>query len=196
MQHFFFFNVLVVKIAEKNNKMIANLELLEKCKKGDTRAQMEIYRLYYKTMYNTSLNIVGTAHEAEDIMQEAFLKAFDLLPKVELHAGFGGWLKKIVINKSLDVVRQRKVYFEEIDQAKPIISEDYQIEEQEETLSSKINRIKRAMDRLPDKYRAVLSLNLLEGYDHDEIGTILGITASTSRAQLSRGKRKLLELMN
>ena len=176
--------------------MIIHLELLNKCKKGDSRAQMEIYNLYYKAMYNTSLHIVGNSAEAEDIMQEAFLKAFSLLPKTELHAGFGGWLKRIVVNKSLDVIRQKKMKFEEIDNLSDNKIDDSSLDDPNEALKEKITRIKRAMQMLPEKYRAVLSLNLLEGYDHDEISEILGITSSTSRAQLSRGKRKLLEMMN
>lgn len=185
-----------MNILEKRTKMIANQELLDKCRRGDPRAQMEIYKLYYKAMFNTSLQIVGNETEAEDIMQEAFLKAFRMLPKIELESGFGGWLKKIVINKSLDLVRSRKVYFEEIDnQQDQAVDEPFDMD-QEETIAEKVMRIKQAMQGLPEKYRTVLSLNLLEGYDHDEIGHILGITASTSRAQLSRGKRKLQELLH
>ena len=175
--------------------MLANLELLERCKRGDSRAQMEIYKLYYKAMFNTSLQITGNATDAEDIMQEAFLKAFRMLPKTDLQAGFGGWLRKIVINKSLDLVRSRKVYFDEIDNLKADRPDDDFSLEQEETIAEQVKKVKSAMNLLPDKYRIVLSLNLIEGYDHEEIGDILGITASTSRAQLSRGKRKLQELL-
>lgn len=146
-------------------------------------------------MYNTSLHIVSDAAEAEDIMQEAFLKAFEMLPKIDLSVGFGGWLKKIVVNKSLDVVRKRKVYFEEVDEIKDDRIDDSSIEYQGESLSDKIRTVKRAMHKLPEKYRTVLSLNLFEGYDHEEISDMLGITTSTSRAQLSRGKQKLLAIL-
>jgi RNA polymerase sigma-70 factor (ECF subfamily) len=179
-----------------STKPIVHQDLIIRCKKRDQKAQMEIYKLYYKAMYNTSLNIVGNTAEAEDIMQEAFLKAFRLLPDTELVSGFGGWLKKIVINKSLDVVRKRKVHFEEVDEIRDDMIDESSFESQGESVNEKILRVKRAMLELPEKYRTVLSLNLFEGYDHDEISGLLGISSSTSRAQLSRGKQKLVSLLN
>lgn len=177
-------------------KPIVHKDLLDRCKRDDPGAQIEIYKLYYKAMYNTSLYITKNEADAEDIMQEAFLKAFQLLPKVDLESGFGGWLKKIVVNKSLDYLRKRKIHFEEVDQIKDETPDTSTIEDSEESVNEKILKIKRAMNRLPEKYRVIISLNLLEGYDHDEISSILGITSSTSRAQLSRGKQKLLQLLN
>jgi len=177
------------------SKTIAHQDLLESCKKGDQKAQMEIYKLYYKAMYNTSLNIVKDTAEAEDIMQESFLKAFRILPQTNIAAGFGGWLKKIVINKSLDAVRKRKIYFEDVDEMRDVAIDESSYDTQGESVSKTIARIKAAMTELPEKYRTVLSLNLLEGYDHDEISGLLGITTSTSRAQLSRGKQKLLAIL-
>lgn len=174
---------------------MVNQDLLEKCKLGNEKAQMQIYNLYYKAMYNTSLKIVGNTVEAEDIMQEAFLKVFKLLPNTELTAGFGGWLRKIVVNKSLDIVRKRKIYFEEVDEIKDDRIDESTIETSGENIEETVKRVKRAMTELPDKYRTVLSLNLIEGYDHDEISSLLGITTSTSRAQLSRGKQKLLAIL-
>lgn len=178
-----------------STKSITHQDLIDRCRMGDQMAQMEIYKLYYKAMYNTSLNIVGNSAEAEDIMQESFLKAFSLLPKTVLSSGFGGWLKKIVVNKSLDLVRTRKIRFEEVDEIKDDRIDEDSFEIQNESVQEKIRRIKRAMTELPEKYRTVLSLNLFEGYDHDEISSLLGITTSTSRAQLSRGKQKLLTLL-
>ena len=179
----------------KSTIKIAHEDLLASCKRSDPKAQMQIYKLYYKAMYNTSLHIVGDTAEAEDIMQEAFLKAFDMLPKTDLNIGFGGWLKKIVVNKSLDVVRKRKVHFEEVDEYRDDRIDESSFEESGENISEKIRIVKRAMTKLPEKYRTVLSLNLIEGYDHEEISSLLGITASTSRAQLSRGKQKLLTIL-
>lgn len=176
------------------SKMIIHQELLEACRKGDRKAQMQIYELYYKAMYNISLHIVKDTMEAEDIMQEAFLTAFEHLKKTELEISFGGWLKRIVVNRSLDAVKKRKVQFEQVDEL-PISQEETSWEEQETPKAEAVQRIKRAMLALPEKYRSVLSLNLLEGYDHEEIGQILGIPPSTSRAHLSRGKQKLIQMM-
>ena len=178
-----------------SSKTIIHQELLDSCRKGSQKAQMQIYKLYYKAMYNASLHIVGDSAEAEDIMQESFLKAFRLLPETEFVTGFGGWLKKIVVNKSLDVVRKSKIHFEEVDEIRDDTIDESTMETPGESINEKIIRVKRAMTELPEKYRTVLSLKLLEGFDHDEISSLLGITASTSRAQFSRGKQKLLAIL-
>src|SRR4030043_1589075 len=94
-------------------------EIISNCRKGDSKAQFEIYRLYYKAMYNTCLRIVSQPAEAEDIMQEAFLSAFSKIETYKGDVSFGAWLKKIVINKSIDALRQRKIRFEELNSLKP-----------------------------------------------------------------------------
>lgn len=170
-------------------------DLLDACKRGDSRAQMKIYKLYYKPMYHVSLRIIGDTMEAEDIMQEAFLVAFKNIGSVDLNVSFGGWLKRIVVNRSLDAMRKRKPQVELVaDYPDEIPSESY-YQPEEGTIDEKVEKVRRALEKLPEKYRVVLSLNLFEGYDHEEIGQILGVTASTSRAQLSRGKQKLLQLI-
>jgi RNA polymerase sigma-70 factor (ECF subfamily) len=174
---------------------LVHKDLLDACKKGDSRAQMKIYRLYYKPMYHASLRIIGDTMEAEDIMQEAFLVAFRNIGSIDLNVSFGAWLKRIVVNRSLDAVRKRKPEVELVaDYPEEVPSESSYLP-QEGTIEEKVEKIRRALEKLPEKYRMVLSMNLFEGYDHDEIGQILGITPSTSRAQLSRGKQKLLQLM-
>src|SRR4030042_4960656 len=89
-------------------------EIISNCRKGDSKAQFEVYRLYFKAMYNTALRIVSQPAEAEDIMQEAFLSAFSKIETVKGPVSFGAWLKRIVINKSIDALRQRKIRFEGI----------------------------------------------------------------------------------
>jgi len=178
-----------------NSSEILHADLIIGCRKGDRKAQMEIYRLYHKPLFNTCMRIVGDETEAEDVMQEAFLKAFNLLQKTELTASLGGWLRKIVINMAIDVVRKRKVFFEPVDEIRDVQIEETADSEWQETVSDKIRMIKEGMMKLPDKYRSILSLYLIEGYDHDEISGILKISASTSRAHLSRGKKKLLQLI-
>lgn len=184
-----------MKMNDTQTKTIVHQDLLNRCSWGDQQAQTEIYKLYYKAMYNTSLYITKDEAEAEDIMQEAFLKAFKLLKSMKMESGFGGWLKKIVVNKSLDAIRKRKIHFEQVEDIKDTAVDYEAFDETGDSISDKIAGIKRAMNQLPEKYRLVLSMNLLEGYDHDEISSILGITASTSRAQLSRGKQKLMQLL-
>jgi RNA polymerase sigma-70 factor (ECF subfamily) len=141
-------------------------------------------------MYNVSLRIVNNETDAEDIMQESFLKAFKKIDTYKGEVSFGAWLKKIVINRSLDYLKKRKVKFEEISQKTTEVA-DYQMEIKDVDL----NTIKNAIQDLPDGYRLVLSLYLIEGYDHEEISQILGISNSNSRTQYLRAKNKLRELL-
>lgn len=141
-------------------------------------------------MYSVCLRILNDEMEAEDVMQEAFLNAFKKMETYKGEVSFGAWLKKIVINRSLDHLKKRKVNFEEVSEKTAQIA-DYQME----TKEVNVEAIKKAIRQLPDGYRVVLSLYLLEGYDHEEISEILGISNSNSRTQFLRAKNKLRELL-
>jgi RNA polymerase sigma factor (sigma-70 family) len=167
-------------------------DLLDSCKVGDQKAQFQIYKLYYKAMYNTSLRIVNDTMEAEDIMQEAFLSAFEKIDTYSGTVSFGAWLKKIVINRSLDALGKRKAVFEDIESHIGIRDESSDDSVRNDEIDVKVEEVKEAIDRLPAGYRVILTLYLLEGYDHDEIAEILKISSSTSRSQLSRAKQKLI----
>ncbi|HOP00178.1 MAG TPA: sigma-70 family RNA polymerase sigma factor [Bacteroidales bacterium] len=166
--------------------------LLDACKVGDQKAQFQIYKLYYKAMYNTSLRIVNDSMEAEDIMQEAFLSAFEKIDTYSGTVSFGAWLKKIVINRSLDALGKKKAVFEDIESHVGLRDESEDETERYQEAGIRMEEVKEAIERLPDGYRVILSLYLLEGYDHDEIAEILKISSSTSRSQLSRAKQKLI----
>ena len=167
-------------------------DLLDGCKNGDQKAQFQIYKLYYKAMYNTSLRIVSDTMEAEDIMQESFLAAFEKIDTYSGTVSFGAWLKKIVVNRSLDALNKKKLILEDIESHIDIRDESGDDSARYEELNSRVEEVKEAIERLPDGYRVILSLYLLEGYDHDEIAEILSINSSTSRSQLSRAKQKLI----
>ena len=141
-------------------------------------------------MYSVCMRIINNETEAEDVMQEAFLKAFTKIDTYKGEVSFGAWLKKIVINRSLDYLKKRKVRFEEINEKTNKII-DYQME----TKEVNVKVIKDAIQKLPDGYRVVLSLYLIEGYDHEEISEILGISNSNSRTQYLRAKNKLREIL-
>jgi RNA polymerase sigma factor (sigma-70 family) len=166
-------------------------KLIEKVATGDRKAQLEVYKLYYKSMYNTSLRILNNPSDAEDIMQEAFLTAFTRIADYQGKVSFGAWLKKIVINKSLDELKKKKPFFEDVENIPNFLSEEP--DNTEESISYKLEMIKTAIKNLADGYRIILSLYLLEGYDHEEIAEILNISPSTSRSQFTRAKRKLKE---
>jgi len=168
-------------------------DLIDGCRRGDQKAQFQIYKLYYKAMYNTSLRIVNDTMEAEDIMQEAFLSAFEKIGTYSGTVSFGSWLKKIVQNRSLDYFSKNcKIIYGDIESFHEI--EDTSVEELllAEEPDTRLNKVMEAIKRLPEVYRNIVSLYLLEGYDHEEISEILSIPSSTSRSQFSRARQKLI----
>jgi RNA polymerase sigma factor (sigma-70 family) len=144
-------------------------------------------------MYNVGLRIVNNTDEAEDVLQEAFISAFKNLDHYRGDATFGAWLKRIVVNKAINYVKKRRM--ERFpDDEKWDVKEETETDEFENFPFS-VEKVKSAIASLPDGYRTVLSLYLLEGYDHGEIAEILGITESTSKSQFNRSKKKLKELL-
>ena len=182
------------KSVELEGKYInTHQKLIDACCAHDRNAQFKIYKLYYKTMFNTSLRIVNNTAEAEDIMQESFLDAFQRLHSYTGEGSFGSWLKRIVINRSLDYLRKVKetVSFDDVEYDIPDIIK----ENKEEDIQFKVDEVKRAISQLSDEYRVVLSLFLLEGYDHEEISQILQISNQLSRTRYSRARQKLLNIL-
>ncbi|MFC2098217.1 RNA polymerase sigma factor [Bacteroidota bacterium] len=167
-------------------------DLIDQCREGNKEAQFRIYGLYYKAMYNTSLRIVKDPVEAEDIMQESFLAAFEKIDTYGGSVSFGAWLKKIVVNRSLDSIKKQRMYFETLDEKN---ADNPSEDDVNENFSIEIEQIRDAILSLAEGYRIVLSLYLLEGYDHEEIAQILNITASTSRSQYARARIKLVEIL-
>jgi RNA polymerase sigma-70 factor (ECF subfamily) len=183
------------KLVESEGQFLnLHQELIDGCKRCDQKAQFQIYKLYYKAMYNTSLRIVNDTMEAEDIMQESFLSAFEKIDTYSGKGSFGSWLKKIVTNRSLDYISKKHLvlykdiesFYDMEDTSSP------QSEETDKRVGTIIDRIK----LLPEKYSNILSLYLFEGYDHEEIGQILSIPSSTSRSNFSRAKQRLINDLN
>ncbi|MCP4313914.1 MAG: sigma-70 family RNA polymerase sigma factor [Bacteroidetes bacterium] len=144
-------------------------------------------------MYNTTLRIVRDSDDAEDVMQEAFLKAFLKIGTYRGEVSFGAWLKRIVVNKSLDFLRLKReqISLEDVGEAEELPEEGPELVE----LAYSADEIRKAIYALPEGYRIVLSLILLEGYDHDEVSEILRISNATSRTQYHRAKKRLVELL-
>jgi RNA polymerase sigma factor (sigma-70 family) len=144
-------------------------------------------------MYNVGYRIVNSEDEAQDVLQEAFISAFRNLSRYRGDATFGAWLKKIVVNKAINQVKKRKM--ERLPEDERWDVKEEEVGEEFEDFPFTVEKVKNAIRRLPDGYRTVLSLYLLEGYDHGEIAGILGITESTSKSQFNRSKKKLKELL-
>jgi len=168
--------------------------LIEACKAGDTLAQMRLYNLYAKAMFNICMRMINIREEAEDILQEAFCEVFTHLHSYRVESSFGAWLKRIVINRCINALKRKKVNFELRDDIHKIEETDTNCGKQEIN-ELEVKHIQKAMKQLPDGYRTIFSLYLLEGYDHTEIAGILSISESTSRSQYKRAKQKVKKLL-
>ncbi len=162
--------------------------------KGDVRAQYQLYSLYSKAMYNICYRMTNMQEEAEDMLQESFSYAFSKLGSFRFESSFGAWLKRIVVNTCINHLKKKRldlVYTEKYDD--PLPDENFV---DYADIKFKADKVKTAMDKLPQGYRIVFSLYLLEGYDHGEIAEILGISESTSKSQFLRAKQKIKEILS
>jgi RNA polymerase sigma-70 factor (ECF subfamily) len=170
-------------------------ELIEGCKKNQRKAQLQVYNLYYKAMYNTAYRFVKDSAEAEDIIQEAFLTGFQKIDDFKGDATLGAWLKRIVINRAIDAIRMKKENVS-IDEVTLPAETDETTENYLEILSYKAEQIRKGIERLGADDRIIISLFLLEGYDHEEISKVLGISYNASRTRYSRARQRLREMLN
>ncbi|MFZ0489057.1 MAG: RNA polymerase sigma factor [Salegentibacter sp.] len=168
-------------------------DLVARCREGDQRAQMEIYERYYKAMYNTALRIVKDTAEAEDVMQEAFLNAFAKIDSFNGTSTFGAWLKRIVINRSINAFNKKMKLNETSynDELKNQADDNEGVVLEENSNNKKVKQILKTMDSLKENYRICLSLHLIEGYDYEEICEILDISYANCRTTISRAKESL-----
>ncbi len=168
-------------------------QLLQRCEIGEHSAQLEIYKRYYRAMYNTALRILKNSFDAEDMMQESFLIAFTKLSTFKGEVTFGSWLKRIVINKCLTQLKKNK-RFEEV---KLEVKRDYDYDEENVDYSSiKSETVLESLNQLKDNYRIALTLHLIEGFDYEEVSEIMKISYQNSRTTISRAKNKLREALS
>jgi len=166
-------------------------ELVDLSKAGNRKAQYQLYQLYAGAMYNICMRMLNNQQEAEDMLQESFTEAFIKLDSFRYDSTFGAWLKRIVVNKCINELKRRKAELVFTDTPLEPLGDDEQADYAQITLE--VARIQKAMEQLADGYRVILSLYLLEGYDHTEIAQIMGISESTSKSQYMRAKKKILE---
>jgi RNA polymerase sigma-70 factor (ECF subfamily) len=171
------------------------IDIIEKCKQNNRIAQLQLYNQYCDGMFTVAMRFVKDTMEAEDIVQEAFIKAFSKLDQYKAEVSFGAWLKRIVINKSIDLLKSKKQHLQELDEVHlKVVDSSYEDEWLIDDILT-LDDVKEAINDLPEKYQYVVMLYLIEGYDHQEIAEILNITEVASRTQLSRGKAQLKELL-
>ncbi len=168
-------------------------EIIELSKTGNPKAQFQLYKLYSKAMFNICVRMLNSIEEAEDLLQESFTDAFMKLNSFRYESSFGAWLKRIVINKCINVINKKKIDLVFPDQP---VEQDTRDEEVDYSgIDMDVQRIHLAVGKLPDGYRVIFSLYALEGYDHGEISQIMNISESTSKSQYLRAKQKIKELL-
>jgi len=163
-------------------------ELIGRCRDGDIKAQYSLYKLFVKGLYSVVMRYMNNKMDADEIVQDTFITAFQKIDAFKGDGHFSQWLRRIAINNCITILRKRKMYFEDIDevQASSELSEEV-----EESLDPAI--VHEAIKELPDRTRIVLNLYALEGYKHQEIADMLGITESTSKTQYRRAKQILMK---
>ncbi|RMF04781.1 MAG: sigma-70 family RNA polymerase sigma factor [Bacteroidetes bacterium] len=167
-------------------------ELIEGCRRGDRQAQFALYKHYSRAMYNVCLRMLGNAHDAEDVLQVAFVQVFRKMDAFREESAIGAWIKRIVINHCINFLKKKKVQFAEWEARYDPVDESA---EPPLPTGVEVKAVKEAVRQLPEGYRAVFSLYALEGYDHQEIAEVLGITEATSKSQYCRARKKLKDML-
>lgn len=177
----------------ETNILHTHKTLVENSKLGDRNSQFELYELYVDAMYNVAIRIVKIKEDAEDIVQDSFVQAFKNLTSFRYESTFGSWLKRIVINKSINHLKLKRIDVVPLENQMYHLKADTEIEISKEI---EIKKVKQGIRLLPAGYQQIINLYLIEGYDHGEIGDILDISTSTSKSQYHRAKKKLIEIIN
>jgi RNA polymerase sigma-70 factor (ECF subfamily) len=167
--------------------------LVESCRRGNKTAQLALYKKYTGRLYSACLRIIGNKAEAEEAMQDSFLKVFTRMDQYKGEQNFEAWIHRIAIHTAIDYFRRNTQEWEELSAnfAEPAEEE----EPDDEKIQYAVAQVKEATRKLPDGYRIVLTLYLFEGYDMEEIASILNIQPPSVRTQYLRAKRKLLEII-
>lgn len=167
-------------------------QLIEGCRRGKRNAQLGLYKQFAQRLYSACLRIVGNSSEAEEAMQDSFLKIFSHIDQYKEGQCFEAWIHRIAVHTAIDYVRRQTPEWHEL-------SDNYADPDpdgpSEEDIAYSVKQVKEAASKLPAGYRVILSLYLFEGYDMEEIASILNIQPPSVRSQYLRAKRKLLEII-
>ena len=167
-------------------------EIIELSKAGNKKAQYQLYQLYARAMYNICYRMMNNREEAEDMLQESFTEAFLKLDSFRFESAFGAWLKRITVNKCINALKKRKADLVPMENIPEPAGLD---DSHDEIPGLSVEKVQQAMNILPEGYRVIFSLYLLEGYDHGEISQIMGISEATSKSQYSRARQRIKEII-
>ncbi|MGB5269164.1 RNA polymerase sigma factor [Eudoraea sp.] len=169
--------------------------LVEKSKLGDRTSQYQLYELYVDAMYNVAMRMIGIKEDAEDVLQDSFVEAFKNLKNFRYESTFGAWLKRIVINKSINHLKTKRIAITPIENHEYYLNEDESEKSDQKSEQKDIQKIINGIEKLPAGYKQIINLYLIEGYTHKEIGQILEISEATSKSQYHRAKKKLITII-
>ena len=157
-------------------------KLINKCKQRDIRAQSEVYQLFAGKLFALCLKYSKNYQEAQDNLQDGFITIFDKIEQYKFKGSFEGWLKRIIINTALQKYREKNV----LNLISEEIPEEIEVEIDEMDIS--LDFLLKIIQELPNRYRLVFNMYVLDGYSHKEIAELLGISEGTSKSNLSRGR--------
>jgi len=166
--------------------------LIEACSQNNAAAQRELYNRFSGVLFGVCFRYAYRREDAEDMLQEGFVKIFKRINSFENKGNFEGWMKRVMVNNCINYLTKNKKFSEILS-----IENAYAFEIQEESIASKLlgKQIIECLRLLPIGYRTVINLYVIEGFSHKEIGEILEIGESTSRSQLIRGKALLESIL-
>ena len=173
------------------NQIIKEADLIKGCINNDRRMQEELYSRFAPKMYAVCLRYAGNAEEAEDILQEGFIKIFKKLASFRSEGSFEGWIRRIFVNTSIEHFR-RKTYLQPISEKEENTMEGKSLSVLDSLAEKDLIHL---IQQLSPGYRTVFNLYVVEGYTHKEIGEMLSISEGTSKSQLSRAKVILQEMV-
>lgn len=182
--------------SNRSDVRTADLELAARCRAGDADAFEELYRQHARRLYSLVVRMIGSAAEAEDLVQEVFLQAYRKLPGFRGESTLGTWLYRLTMNHCLDHLRGRQA---KMSRATESLEDENALEPAapEPMVPSAINRmdLERAIEALPPGSKAAFLLHDVEGFEHREIAAILGISEGTSKSQVHKARLKLRALL-
>lgn len=175
----------------QSNHIPSETDLIQGCINGDRQMQQLLYNKFSAKMYGVCLRYAGNEHDADDILQEGFIKIFKNLAKFRNEGSFEGWIRRIFVNTAIEHYR-KKVKLYNVTEAQENTIEDTELDALD---SLAVKDIIKIVHELSPGYKAVFNMHVIEGYSHKEIAEIMGITEGTSKSQLARAKSVLKKLI-
>ena len=164
-------------------------KLVKDCLKGKPQAQRELYEHFAEIMLGVCYRYTRSVRDAEDVLQEGFVKVFHHLKQYRQQGDLGAWIRRIMVNTALNYLKRHRKYQEEMffteEYMHPVVADDPAIRLQAKEIADLIRQ-------LPQGYQVIFNLHAVEGYSHVEIGEMLGISDGTSRSQYSRARNLLI----